>query len=62
MIEIGNKMKTWYEEPINVKNEIIKKANLAKDSNNNVSIETLKEICRSHGREYDNSLYTLVMR
>lgn len=55
-------MKTWYEEPINVKNEIIKKANLAKDCNNNVSIETLKEICRSHGREYDNSLYTLIMR
>lgn len=55
-------MKMWYEEPLNVKREIVNKANLAKDGNDNVSVETLKKICESHGRQYDNSLYTLVVR
>ena len=55
-------MKKWYEEPINVKQNILKEAELSKDSNDNVSIERLKSICKSHDREYDNSLYTTVMR
>ena len=54
-------MKKWYEEPINIKREILKKAELAKDSKGEVSIETLQHICKTHEREYDNTLYTLVM-